>query len=483
MGVCGSAHPLNERRREYMDLIVTINDAVNNFVWGAPAIIMILITGIYLTVRLDFIQFKHMGYLFSRSVGKAFSKKGEGEKVDGEVTSFQAAMMSISAIVGSGNIAGVATAIVSGGPGALFWMVVAAFIGMATKFSEIALGIKYREIRKDGTVDGGPMYYISKGLHCRWLGVFMSICVIFYAIVISGIIDINTMAAVLDERFSVPTVGTGVFFAILTGICIFGGAKRIGHVCEVLAPFMGGAYILGGLLIIVLNISQVPGAIALILEAAFTPRAVTGGAVGSIFIAMRYGCARGIFSNEAGVGSAAMVHCNATVQHPMEQAVWGPVEVFLDTVLVCSVSGIAVVMSGLYTDPDLDGARLTMAAFDKLLPGSWGGLITLGAVLLFGFSCLITFNIYVERGATFVFGEKVRPLIRILWVTCVFVGAISGESVVWDIADTVNGIIIFPNLIALWVLSKELVAMKKEWTDPDMLRYKAEKEARRMAKK
>ena len=483
MGVCGSAHPLNERRREYMDLIVTINDAVNNFVWGAPAIIMILITGIYLTVRLDFIQFKHMGYLFSRSVGKAFSKKGEGEKVDGEVTSFQAAMMSISAIVGSGNIAGVATAIVSGGPGALFWMVVAAFIGMATKFSEIALGIKYREIRKDGTVDGGPMYYISKGLHCRWLGVFMSICVIFYAIVISSIIDINTMAAVLDERFSVPAVGTGVFFAILTGICIFGGAKRIGHVCEVLAPFMGGAYILGGLLIIVLNISQVPGAIALILEAAFTPRAVTGGAVGSIFIAMRYGCARGIFSNEAGVGSAAMVHCNATVQHPMEQAVWGPVEVFLDTVLVCSVSGIAVVMSGLYTDPDLDGARLTMAAFDKLLPGSWGGLITLGAVLLFGFSCLITFNIYVERGATFVFGEKVRPLIRILWVICVFVGAISGESVVWDIADTVNGIIIFPNLIALWVLSKELVAMKKEWTDPDMLRYKAEKEARRMAKK
>ena len=483
MGVCGSAHPLNERRREYMDLIVTINDAVNNFVWGAPAIIMILITGIYLTVRLDFIQFKHIGYLFSRSVGKAFSKKGEGEKVDGEVTSFQAAMMSISAIVGSGNIAGVATAIVSGGPGALFWMVVAAFIGMATKFSEIALGIKYREIRKDGTVDGGPMYYISKGLHCRWLGVFMSICVIFYAIVISGIIDINTMAAVLDERFSVPTVGTGVFFAILTGICIFGGAKRIGHVCEVLAPFMGGAYILGGLLIIVLNISQVPGAIALILEAAFTPRAVTGGAVGSIFIAMRYGCARGIFSNEAGVGSAAMVHCNATVQHPMEQAVWGPVEVFLDTVLVCSVSGIAVVMSGLYTDPDLDGARLTMAAFDKLLPGSWGGLITLGAVLLFGFSCLITFNIYVERGATFVFGEKVRPLIRILWVICVFVGAISGESVVWDIADTVNGIIIFPNLIALWVLSKELVAMKKEWTDPDMLRYKAEKETRRMARK
>lgn len=460
-----------------METIATINGIVNDFVWGVPAIAMILITGVFLTIKLDFIQFKHLGYLFSRTVGKAFSKKDDGEKVEGEVTSFQAAMMSISAIVGSGNIAGVATAIVAGGPGALFWMIVAAFIGMATKCSEIALGIKYREVRKDGTVDGGPMYYIAKGLKCKWLGVFMSVCVIFYAIVISGIIDINTMAAVLDERFSIPTVGTGVFFAILTGICIFGGAKRVGRACEVLAPFMGGAYILSGIAIILLNITDVPAAIGLILKAAFTPRGVTGGAVGSIFVAMRYGFARGIFSNEAGVGSAAMVHCNAAVKHPMEQAVWGPVEVFLDTVLVCSVSGVAIILSGLYTDPSLDGARLTMAAFDMLLPGTWGGLICLGAVILFGFSCLITFNTYVERGATFLFGEKCRTIVRVIWVIFVFIGAISGESIVWDIADTVNGIIIFPNLIALWVLSKELVALKKEYTEPDLELYRAQKRA------
>ena len=283
------------------------------------------------------------------------------------------------------------------------------------------------------------------------------------------------MASALNERFSIPAVATGIFFAVLTGLCIFGGAGRVGRVCEVLSPFMGGAYILAGLAIILLNITDVPAAVALILKAAFTPRAVTGGAVGSIFVAMRYGFARGIFSNEAGGGSAAMVHCNAAVKHPMEQAVWGPVEVFLDTVLVCSVSGVAIILSGLYTDPSLDGARLTMAAFDKLLPGNWGGLICLGAVILFGFSCLITFNTYAERGATFLFGEKCRTVVRILWVIFVFVGAISGESIVWDIADTVNGIIIFPNLIALWVLSKELVALKKEYTDGDIAQYKAEK--------
>ncbi|MBQ7283263.1 MAG: sodium:alanine symporter family protein [Oscillospiraceae bacterium] len=458
-----------------MDFIVTINDAVNNFVWGVPAIAMILITGVFLTIKLDFLQFKHFGYLFKRTIVKAFTKKDPENKPKGEVTSFQAAMMSISAIVGSGNIAGVATAIIAGGPGAVFWMWIAALVGMATKTAEIALGIKYREERPDGTIDGGPMYYISKGMKCKWLGIFMSVCVIFYAIVISGIIDINTMAVVLDERFSIPAVGTGIFFAILTGICIFGGAKRVGKVCEYLAPFMGGAYIICGVAIVLLNIGQVPAALALIIKAAFTPQGVTGGAVGSMFIAMRYGFARGIFSNEAGVGSAAMVHCNTAVEHPMEQAVWGSIEVFLDTILVCTVSALAVILSGLWSGSDLDGARLVMAAFDQLLPGNWGGLIVTGAVVLFGFSCLITFNTYVERGATFIFGEKCRTFVRIIWVAFVFIGAISGESIVWDIADTVNGIIIFPNLIAIWFLTKELVAMKKEYTDPDIAAYKKAK--------
>lgn len=464
------------------EAIVNINGAINDFVWGVPCLVLLIGTGLYYTIRLGFMQFRHPGFLFKETVIKAFQKKDD-DKAPGDLTSFQAAMTSVGAIVGSGNIAGVATAIVLGGPGAVLWMLIAALIGMATKFAEVTLGVKYRDVREDGTIGGGAMYYLAKGLKQKWLGILFSFLVIPYAFVISAVVDTNTIALAVESEFAVPTWITGVVLAVAAGIIIFGGIKRIGKASEIIAPFMGGAYILAGIAVILLNIGQVPQAIVQIVRGAFDPAAITGGAVGSLFIAMRYGVARGIFSNEAGVGSAAMVHCNATVQHPMEQAVWGPVEVFLDTVLVCSVSGISIVLSGLYTDPNLSGARLTMAAFDKLLPGSWGGLITLGAVILFGFSCLITFNIYVERGATFVFGEKVRPLIRILWVICVFVGAISGESVVWDIADTVNGIIIFPNLIALWVLSKELVAMKKEWTDPDMLRYKAEKEARRMAKK
>ena len=434
------------------DIIVSVNDFINNIVWGVPIIVLMLGTGIYLTINLDFIQ---------------FTKKDDKNRAPGEVSSFQAAMMSVSAIVGSGNIAGVATAIVSGGPGALFWMVIAAFIGMATKFSEIALGIKYRVVHEDGRVSGGAMYYIANGLGQRWLGIFVSICVIFFAFVISAIIDSNTMAAALNERYGTNIIISGIIFAALTAFCIFGGFKRIGRVCEVLAPFMGGAYILAGIAIIVLNIPSVPAAVITIVESAFKPRAVAGGAMGSIFIAMRYGMARGIFSNEAGVGTAAMVHSGAAVSHPMEQAVWGPIEVFLDTVLVCSISGISIVLSGLYTTTELSGARLTMAAFDQLLPGTWGGVICLGAVLLFGFSCLITFYTYAERGAEFLFGEKSRTAVRILWIFGIFLGAISGENIVWDIADTVNGLIIIPNLIAVLLLSKHVFAMKKEYLDGD----------------
>lgn len=458
------------------DTIVKINDFLNSIVWGVPTIILMLGTGLFLTIKLNFLQFRNFGYLFNRSVVKAFTKKDDvsdaDKKAAGEVTSFQAAMISISAIVGSGNIAGIATAIISGGPGAMFWMIVAAFIGMATKLSEIALGIKYRKVNADGKVSGGPMYYIANGLKWKWLGVFVSVCVMFYAFVISAVVDTNTIASVMHQRFDVSVLITGIVLAVATAICIFGGSKRVGKVCELLAPFMGGAYILAGLVIIILNIKSLPQAVVIILEAAFNPRAMTGGAVGSIFVVMRYGLARGIYSNEAGVGTAAMIHCGAKVDHPMEQAVWGPVEVFLDTVLVCTISGLAIVLSGLYTDAALTGANLTMAAFDLLLPGNWGGIVCLGAILLFGFSCLISFCTYAERGAEFIFGEKSRMIVRVVWIIVIIFGAISGESIVWDIADTVNGLIIIPNLIALIILSKEIVAMKKEYIDKDLAVYK-----------
>ena len=442
-----------------MDLIVKINGLINDFVWGVPCLLLLMGTGLYYTIRLGFMQFRNPGFLFRETVIKAFKKKDDPSKASGDLTSFQAAMTS----VGSGNIAGVATAIVVGGPGAVFWMILAAMIGMATKFAEVTLGVKYREVREDGTVGGGAMYYLAKGLKQKWLGILFSFLVIPYAFVISAVVDTNTIALAVQSEFAVPTWITGAVLAVVTGVIIFGGIKSIGKASAVIAPFMGGAYILAGLMVIVLNIGQVPAAIGAILEGAFSPAGVTGGAVGSMFIAMRYGFARGIFSNEAGVGSAAMVHCGAKVDHPVEQGLWGAMEVFLDTVLVCSVTALTVVLSGLWSSGDIDGAVLTMAAFEKMLPGKIGSWICLGAIILFGFTCLISFYTYAERASVYIFGTKSRFWIKLIWCFMIFLGSQTTLGFAWDLADTINGLMIIPNLVGLLLLSGEVVKLKKEY--------------------
>lgn len=445
-----------------MTWIKTINDYVNGIVWGVPVLILIFGTGIYFTIRLNFFQFRHFAFLVKKTVVAAFQKKDDAAKMPGELTSFQAAMTSVSAIVGSGNIAGAATAIVVGGPGALVWMILAAFVGMATKFAEIALGMKYRKVHEDGSVSGGAMYYLADGLHQKWLGVLFSILVIPFAFVISAVVDTNTIALTLQERYAVPTIVTGVILAVCVAVIVFGGIRRIGHVCEVLAPFMGGAYIIAGLAIILTHITSVPAAVSQIVISAFQPRAATGGAVGSVLVCMRYGIARGIYSNEAGLGTAAMVHSGAKVSHPSEQACWGPVEVFLDTVFICSITGLAIVLSGLWNS-GLDGAVLTMRAFDALLPGGIGGVICLGAVVLFGFSCLISYYTYAERASEYIFGNKVKPVIKVLWVMMILIGSQSTLGFAWDLADTFNGLMIIPNLIGILLLSNEVVKMKNEY--------------------
>ena len=444
------------------EAIVNINGVINDFVWGVPCLVLLIGTGLYYTIRLGFMQFRHPVFLFKETVIKAFKKKDEGDKTPGELTSFQAAMTSVGAIVGSGNIAGVATAIVVGGPGAVFWMLIAALIGMATKFAEVTLGVKYREVNEDGSVNGGAMYYLAKGLKQKWLGVLFSVLVIPYAFVISAVVDTNTIALAMESEFAVPTWITGVVLAVAAGVIIFGGIKRIGRASEMIAPFMGGAYILAGIAVILLNIGQVPQALVQIVKGAFDPAAVTGGAIGSMFVAMRYGVARGIFSNEAGAGTAAMVHCGAKVNHPVEQGLWGAMEVFLDTVLVCLVSALTVVLSGLW-ETGLDGAVLTMKAFEMLLPGKIGSYICLGAILLFGFSCLISFYTYAERGAVFIFGSKSRFWIKLIWVGMIFIGSQTTLGFAWDLADTINGMMIIPNLVGLLLLSGEVVKLKKEY--------------------
>ena len=444
-----------------MNAIVTANDFVNGIVWGVPLLILIFVTGIYYTVRLGAFQFTHPIALFKETIAKAFQKKDD-TTAPGELTSFQAAMTSVAAIVGSGNIAGVATAIVLGGPGALVWMLLAALIGMSTKFAEVTLGMRYREIREDGSTAGGAMYYLAAGLKQKWLGVLFSVLVIPYAFVISAVVDTNSIALALEERWSVPTLATGLVLAALTAIVIFGGLKRIGHVSAVLAPFMGGLYILSGILIILLHISDVPAAIATIFQSAFNPAAFTGGAVGSIFVCMRYGIARGIYSNEAGLGTAAMVHSGAKANHPVEQGLWGAMEVFLDTVLVCSVTALTIVLSGLY-NTGLDGSVLTMRAFDAMLPGNLGGLICLASLVLFGFTCLISFYTYAERAAEYIFGSGSKLVIKLVWVAMIVVGSQTTLGFAWDLADTINGLMIIPNLIGLLLLSNEVVKLKKDY--------------------
>lgn len=446
-----------------MAVLETVNGWVNNFVWGVPVLLLILGTGIFYTIRLGFLQFRHPAFLFKETVVKAFRKKDSPEHKPGEVTSLQAAMTSVGAIVGSGNIAGVSTALVLGGPGALVWMILAALFGMATKFAEIALGIRYREIYKDGTVGGGAMYYLAKGLKQHWLGILFAALVIPYAFVISAVVDTNTIALTLNDRYSLPLWVTGLVLAILAAVVIFGGVKRIGRASEIIAPFMGGMYILAGLAVIFLHLPQVPAALWTVLKGAFEPQAVTGGAVGSIFVCMRYGIARGIYSNEAGLGTAAMVHCGAQVDHPVEQAVWGPVEVFLDTVLVCTVTALTVVLSGLLNTTDLDGAVLTMRAFEAMLPGSIGGIVCTASVVLFGFSCLISFYTYAERAAVYIFGEKSRIIVKLLWVAMIVVGSQTTLGFAWDLADTINGLMIIPNLVGLILLSGEVVKLKNEY--------------------
>ncbi len=469
-----------------MELFNTINGAVNDFVWGVPAIILIMGVGLYLTIRLKGVQFRQWGFLIKNTYVKAFKQAKQDDastEKEGEITSFQAAMASVSAVVGSGNVAGVATAIVAGGPGALFWMIVAAIVGMATKFAEIGLGIKYREKAADGTMLSGPMYYVSKGLHAPWLGKIVSVLFLFFSIVISAVVDTNSIALAFNEEFGIPPIAVGIVLAAVTGVIIFGGIKRIGEVCGILSPFMAGAYLFFGLLIIVLHIAELPAAIGIIVKSAFNPQAALGGAAGiTITTAMSKGMARGIFSNEAGVGSAAVTHGAATVASPGEQAIWGPLEVFVDTIVVCTISGLAVVLSGLWSTGDLDGSALTMAAFRTLLPGNWGQYIVLGALLLFGFSCLITYYNYMEKGWISLFGLKGKGIVKVLWLVFIIIGSYSTLGFVWDLADTCNGLIIIPNLIALAILAKEVVAIKDDYWKAEFPKYMEERAKKKASK-
>lgn len=442
-----------------MDKLYVINDLINGLVWGPYMIAFIIGTGIFFSFKLKWIQIRHFIYIMKNTIGNAF-KKGNPE--DGQISSGQAGFSSIAGVVGTGNLAGVGTAIAMGGPGAIFWMWVAAFFGMATKFAEITLGIKYREKNKQGHYSGGPMYYLEKGLGKRWVAVLFSIFIMASFFVIGAIVDTNTIAISINEQWGINQLLTGIIFAILTGIVIFGGIKSIGTVCEKLTPFMGGLYILVGLGLIGVNISKVPQAFGLIFTSAFKPAAATGGFAGATVARMiTMGTARGLFSNEAGMGSSPIIHSSAQVEHPIEQGIWGITEVFFDTIIICTITALAIILSGEWVS-GASGVALTMNAFTSLM-GSLGSYIVLITAILFGYSCLITTNYYVESAGRYLWGEKVTIPIRIIWLIGIVIGSVGGLEFVWDLSDTVNGLLIIPNLIGVIYLSSQVTDLKNEY--------------------
>ena len=431
---------------------------INGIAWGPWMLALILGTGFFLMIGLKLMPLSRLGYGF-RMLWRGRKSVGEGD-----ITPFNALMTSLSATIGTGNIAGVATAIFLGGPGALFWMWCTALVGMATKYAEAVLAVKYREVDEDGNHIGGPMFYIKNGLGSKWVwlgGVFA----VFGALAGFGIgntVQANSVADALNAKFAVPHLATGLVMAVLAALVLIGGIRRIAEVAGKLVPFMAIAYVLAGLVVILMNIGDVPGAIALIVKSAFNPVAATGGFAGAaVWAAIRFGVARGVFSNEAGLGSAPIAHAAAKTDSPVRQGTVAMLGTFIDTIIVCSITGLVIVISGAWTGGE-NGAALSAAAFESALPGIGGYIVTLG-LALFAFTTLLGWSFYGEKCVEYLFGVKSITPFRILWIVAVPIGATSDLKFTWLVADTLNALMALPNLIALLLLSPVVFNLTKEY--------------------
>ena len=396
-----------------------------------------------------------------------FSKEQLGE---GEVTAFQAVATALAATVGTGNIAGVATAIASGGPGAVFWMWLAAVFGMTTKFSEVVLAVKFREKTEDGRYVGGPMYFIKNGLGWGWMATLFAIFGTLASFGIGNMVQSNSVALAMQGSFKVPPLATGIILAVITALVIVGGIKRIGAFTEKLVPFMAAIYIVGGLVIIFRNASEIPAAFATIFADAFTGRAAVGGFAGATMSnAIRYGVARGVFTNEAGLGSAPIAHAAATTDHPVRQGLWGVFEVFVDTIIICSITALAIVTTGAW-ESGQSGAVLTTLAFDTALKG--GGYIVSVGLVLFAYSTIIGWEYYGERCLEYLAGTKPILAYRMIWIVFIVVGAVGGLEFMWSLADTLNGMMAIPNLIGVLFLSGTVFKLTKEFFAKEKIKSK-----------
>lgn len=440
-----------------METLTSLLNTLSSFIWGPVILALLLGVGIYLTLGLKFMPWLKIGYGFKL----LFS--GQADKDQGDISPFQALMTALSATIGTGNIAGVATAIFLGGPGAVFWMWITALFGMATKYGEAVLAVKYREVDARGKRVGGPMYYIKNGLgdNWKWLGFLFALFGTIAAFGIGNMVQSNSVADVLNSNFNINPMLTGIVLAILVGLVILGGIKRIGEVAGKLVPIMAIAYVAGSLLVIFANFGQVGNAFKLIFSSAFSGTAATGGFAGAaVWAAIRFGVARGVFSNEAGLGSAPIAHAAAQTNDPVRQGMIGMLGTFIDTIIICTMTALVILLTGAWASGET-GASLSALAYGEGFNG--GNYIVTFGLVIFAFTTLLGWSYYGERCAEFIFGENIIIPYRILWVAAILTGAIIKLNFVWLLADVMNGFMAIPNLIALALLSPVIFKITKEY--------------------
>ncbi|MFK7815291.1 MAG: alanine/glycine:cation symporter family protein [Gammaproteobacteria bacterium] len=440
-----------------METITSLLNSLSSFIWGPIMLALLLGVGVYLTLGLKLMPWRKIGHGFKL----LFSK--QADKSQGDISPFQALMTALSATIGTGNIAGVATAIFLGGPGAIFWMWVTALFGMATKYGEAVLAVKYREVDSRGRRQGGPMYYIKNGLgeNWKWLGFLFALFGTVAAFGIGNMVQSNSVADALHSNFNVDPMVTGIVLAILVGLVIIGGVTRIGEVAGKLVPIMAIAYIAGSLLVIFANIGEVGNAFSLIFSSAFSGTAATGGFAGAaVWAAIRFGVARGVFSNEAGLGSAPIAHAAAQTDDPVRQGMIAMLGTFIDTILVCTMTALVIILTGAWTSGETGASLSTLAYGQGIAGGNY--IVTIGLVI-FAFTTLIGWSYYGERCAEYIFGTAIIIPYRIVWVVAVMTGALIKLNFVWLLADVMNGFMAIPNLIALALLSPVIFKVTKEY--------------------
>ena len=456
-----------------LNAIETINTAVNNFIWGVPAMVCIIGVGLYLSIRTGFLQIRKFPYAIRTTIGRMFRKK---DASDGAITPFQAVCTALAATVGTGNIAGVAGALAIGGPGAVFWMWVSALLGMCTKFSEVTLAVQFRETNADGELVGGPMYYIKNGLpKCwHWLAYLFAAFGVLTVFGTGNATQVNTITTAINsaltnynllkpDQISTSNLIIGIVITIMIAMILLGGIKRIGQVTEKLVPFMALLYIVLALGVILLNLNVVPSVFASIIEGAFHPSAVTGGVVGSLFLSMKKGVSRGIFSNEAGLGTGSIAHACADTRKPVKQGMFGIFEVFTDTILICTLTALVILCSQVSIPyGQAAGAELTIQGFTATY-GNWVSIFTAVAMCCFAFSTILGWGLYGARCIEFLFSSKVTKPFMVVYSLVAILGATADLGLMWNIAETFNGLMAIPNLIALFLLSGTVVRLTKAY--------------------